>query len=571
MVRVDPVGDGMRVSGQVIADFDCDSAPPAGKLESGQIMGLRIDVQLFDLTPVLERGKSGQVNDVRIDPRSPGTPVPGQVVECRTSGTISEGGPEFGIAEFALPTLPRPLAPGIYSLAAKLTFLSQGRVQLQQIKWCSGLWGAEDMGFDPLRQNRVVFPVLGDTQRHARFFEEITTVARKVEASVRIYMTERMDRPQRQSSGVVWCQLAQRIAAVTDLETHSGLADKDLNDMMTNAERQARELAILRQTTPGANLADLLRHWREMTKTLKDGSAAGLVMMGGPAEPAEKEYLERVTAARADALEQIRQFQDDLTLRYWELLDGALHFGYHRINRPGRAVYEAVRNNDAEIDARERNELQAKHNSVSERLEQIRETFKHQPPSVIEAALDYNRIWPFKTDFLSRNFIARDRARLELDVAKWRAYRAEWMKRVIADSDRLLAQIDTSATYANTAWPQAAEDTRSARDALLCIGHAYEWHIRTAFNDLEGDAKDEWLKDRSAAILAEWTAEAARKPDFDMMTYVKGSLRTPMAVYLDYRQKAAAVRSTIKVDAFAAAWKAAMQAGKPRPGEPTVR
>lgn len=583
-ISLDLAGEGVRITGEIMVDFDCDRAPAEEKLPAGPIMDLRVDVQLFEITPVLTRNRQGQIDDVRIDLRSQGRPVEGQAAQCRTRGVENAPNARLATAMFELPALPRPLAPGIYTLAASLNFLSQGAQQLNQIKWCSDFWGAEDQGIDPLTQERKIFPIIGDKARHEQFFKEVTDVQRKVEGTARLYMGNVLTpngpvlRPPFNASDrapanfVFWDQLAERVTAIEELEGHEEAADKDLADMKTNTVRQAAQLKVLQQVNPAATVANLIQHWEEQTKILKENARANLLSLGGKTDAKERSYRVSVLAARMNLLEQIKTFQDRLIERYWTLLDGYIYYGYHTINRPGAAIYEAVKNNDQGIDAKKRDDELAKPEKANEEtyVSGLRNgPFKAQSAEIWKQAETYWRKWPYKTVMLSRNFTRKEGDQVFMDAAKWDVYRDAFIDQFLKDTDKVIEELDTSIRYANSTWANFLAEARAARDEVVCMGFAYEYFVRTeteVAKEKDEAARANLQKEQIRVVLEEWKVKETNAPERNLGRYMLMSQKSPMAIHTQHRQRLLTIRNGIKIDDFAKRYKDALEKGEILPG-----
>jgi hypothetical protein len=133
-------GSGMQISGEVVTDFEADRVPSdKPKLPKGQLMGLKVNVELYYWDTVFERSPgSGKVVMPQIDAKKPGLLVEGQSVTVSINNYLGR----FGLASFTLPQLDKPLAPGVYRLVARVRFKTQTKEIQEAIKWCSDLYGA---------------------------------------------------------------------------------------------------------------------------------------------------------------------------------------------------------------------------------------------------------------------------------------------------------------------------------------------------------------------------------------------------------------------------------------------
>lgn len=560
------VGGGMQISGEVYVDFDCDSAPANLKLPAGPIMGLKLDAQLYMVNSVLQR-ESGVVGVPKFDPLKLGTAVEGQSAQCVTN-EVSSG---FGLARFQLPALARPLAPGVYQLAVTLNFGVQGATQRECIKWCSNFWGEDDEGEDPITLQRITHPVMGDKVLHERYFKEVMEALRKVESITQIYMADTLVkgavvlRSPAQSTErapanyAIWDQLTQIVSDVEQLEGQYPQIDADQKRFEENEELIEKRLAAARAKNPKVTRKDIIDDSRKLTASAKKRVDELIKMYGGKATKEESAMRASTVAARSVVLDQIKQFQDYLTQRYWVLVDGYLPYaGWHTVNKPGFNAYDAVANNNNKKDADDRNAkidaIKAQPGGLDEMRRKRDETWKYFPNETIKIVYKYLDDSLEKADFDSKNFTKKSGSEIALDVGKWADYRSKWMAKFLKDTQPIFDEVDTSVLYANQMWPDVLAEAKAARDDVISNAYAWEFLIRTATGKVKEDAK---------TVVAEWTAEDQANPSLGLQKYIVISQVAPGSIKQRFDGRLSFIRSTIKLLDFTPLYRQAIDAKAP--------
>ncbi|MBE7491335.1 MAG: hypothetical protein HS108_06205 [Planctomycetes bacterium] len=560
-IEINAVGAGMQISGDVYTDFECDAAPAALKLPSGQIMGLKVDVQLYSLPLVLKRNARGVVESPRIEVRNFGRPVEGQSAQVRVD-RVQDG---FGLAAFSLPAMSKPLAPGIYQLAVSVVFQTQEAQQREQIKWCSNFWGEEDEGEDPITNTRVTHRVLGDKAKHDYYFKEVLEVLRKVDSVALIYMADTLGRAgpilrspflandRTPATYMIWDDLMRIVGDIEDLEAQYPMIDKDLADFEANEARIEARLKDLQRRNPRATRADVIKLERDAAKAAKKRVDDLILMSGGKATKDESRARATCIAARGVVLEQIKQFQEWLTLRYWQLVDGyLLYAGWHPVNKPGYNAYNAVVTKDNRKDADDRqaklDALRKLPNGEEEAKRKRAEAWKFFPADVQKVAFGYLDTANEKADFDSRNFTKKVGQDIVLDLDKWSAYRTKWRESFTKATDPIFNDIDTSVQYANQVWPEMLAEARAAREEAICNAYAWEFHTRT-----------QGQKEPVTVITEEWKALGQSDPS--LVPILDKSKVAPGSIWTRFSGRLSTIKDTLSMPDFISAYRRGIEAG----------
>jgi len=560
-LEIVPAAGGMQISGDVFTDFDCDQAPAALKAPPGQVMGLKIDVQLYNVSVVIKRDRNGIVLP-KLDVRAPGRPVEGQSAQARTD-QVREG---FGNATFKLPALERPLAPGVYQLVVSLVFQAQDSMQREQIKWCSDFWGEEDEGEDPITNQRVTHKIIGDKERHERYFKQLLEVERKVETAAVLYIADTLTKAgpvlrgpyqgndRNPANYVVWDDLIRVISDVEDLENQYPSIDKELADFEANQDLIDRRLADLRQRNPRATQADVIKMAREEAKATKKRVDDLITQNGGKANKEESRARAAAIAARTAVLEQIMAFQQYLIQRYWVLVDGYLPYaGWHTVNKPGYNAFQACNTKDNRKDTDDRiaklDAIRAAPGGEQAAKQKRDDAWKYFPAETRKVAFNYLDTAAEKADYDSKNFTKKMGQEVILDVPKWITYRTKWMEKFLKDTNPIFDEIDTSILYANQVWPEVLAEARAAREDAICNSLAWEFHTRTSC-----------MKETAKTVADEWTAEAQANPALGMQNYMDKSKVAPGSVKTRFDAHLTFIKDTLFMPEFISAYRNAIDA-----------
>ncbi len=452
-----------------------------------------------------------------------------------------------------------------------LNFGVQGVTQRECIKWSSDFWGEEDEGEDPITLQRITHPVLGDQERHERYFKEVLEALRKVESTAQIFVADTLVkgaillRSPAQSTErapanyAIWDQLVQVISDVEQLEAQYPQIDADQARFEANEELIQKRLEAARAKNPKVTRKDIIDESRKLTAAGKKRVDDLIKMSGGKASKAESDLRASAVAGRAVVLEQIKQFQDYLTQRYWVLVDGYLPYaGWHTVNKPGYNTYDAVANNNNKKDAEDRNAkidaIRAQPGGLDEMRRKRDETWKYYPNEAIKVAYKYLDDSLEKADYDSKNFTKKSGNDIVLDIGKWADYRNKWMAKFLKDTNPIIDEVDTAVLYANQVWPDVLAEAKAARDDVISNAFAWEFQIRTATGKVRDDAK---------TVVGEWTAEDQANPGLGLQKYIVISQVAPGSVKQRFDGRLQYVKSTVKMQDFIPLYRQAIDAQAP--------
>ena len=566
-----PTMHGTQITGEVLTDFEVDSAPFDLDLQTGQLMGLKIYIELYYYETVLRRDEmSGVVRDPKIDPKTPGRLVEGQLA----STTVTEHFGRFGLARFALPELSKPLAPGVYRLLARLNFKSQEHKLWQGIAWCGDLYGAR-AEFDPVTLQPTWRKVMDDPALHEEVFRFLVDTKGELFDETRIWVGDiykvnhvelippEAATPRRPANYVVWSYhhvIVEQVRAFenqldnVDQVVDAELADKLKTQLKKNADPDAED-----------KLRDLKakgkRDAEEDKRRIRRDNADLIAKYGGRITQGEREMLELAESARQAVLLQIADFQDQLALRYWSLLEGCLVYsGFHRINHPAWQAWDAIDKIDNKAAAVQRIEkLRAVQNSrggLAAKWEARREQWKYCPPDMTRAAFEYLRTREETNAFDPEQFTEKSGTLVLFLTDKWREMRYEFMDTFKADCEKRLVLLDTSRTYAVLVWSDAWQKCQAARDDVLTLSFAWEYYIRT-----------EQMAEPSDVLKQEWELESHLRPELNLSDYYAGAASAPGTIKNRFDDRLRAVREFINAREFTARYARAIEAGETPPGQ----
>lgn len=557
-LRMAAEGAGVRISGDLYTDFDCDSAPADARLERGQVQGLLLDIELRDRTPLVELDKSGAVKGPALDPRDNGTVVLGQTLRVSTKGTLDG----FGHATFELPALDRPLAPGLYEVRATLVFAAQGRTQQEQIKWCSGFWGAEDKGM--VNGVRDTTPVMGNRALHERYWRDVLDVTRQVSSSATLVVGDTLGKAgaelraanasssRKPPNVALWTPVLDVISDLELLAQQKRQSEVDEAANLNNPAFMQAQLQALRRARPNAVMADVVRAVKEAAKADRDRIDALATQAGGTASAAEARALTSQVAARATVLAQLHALQDRMKYVLWVLLEGVLRYtGWQTLDLPGTNTWHAIDRNDAATARNARLDRAAKLDAAA--LQARENTGKTQPPELWQAYTAFLRQRDDTPDFDPVHFTRKQEGKLTLNVEGWAAYRDKWRAALDKAIEPWVAELDTSRRHANRVLPQVVSEVLAARDQVLCLGYAYEFSIRTTL-----------LKQDVALVNEDWKQAAGDDKQLTRLMDLSRTDRNQVKTRFDAHFVTAG--KLVQIEDFKYRWGAALAQGKPLPG-----
>ncbi|MCB9893870.1 MAG: hypothetical protein H6839_05455 [Planctomycetes bacterium] len=562
---------GLQITGEVLTDFELDAAPFGFKLPPGQLMGLKLHVELYYYETVLDHDpQSDAPREPRVDPRQIGRLVEGQMAEA----TVTTQFGRFGLARFALPELDKPLAPGLYRLIARLNFKTQKHDLWQAIEWCSDLYGAR-VDFDEVTLQPTWRSVMDDPFLHEEVFRYLVETKGELSDEARIWVGDirngehiELVPPESATSTtpanfVVWAYHHVVVEQVRALENQL-----DNVDAVIDAELEKKLRA---QPPANANAAavqkleDLKRKWirqaDEDKQRIRRDNGDLITKYGGRITPDEREMLEAAEAAQKAVLRQISGFQDRLALRYWSMVDGCLTYtGFHRINHPAWLAWDAIDKRDNGAAAIQRiDKLRAVQNTpggLAAKWEARREQWKYCPPDLTEAAFEYLRTKEETDEFDPVHFTEKSGGRILFLPHKWRDMRYEFIETFAPDSEKRLALLDTSRTYAVLVWKDAWQNCQAARDDVLRVSFSWEHYIRT-----------EQMAETRDVVLQDWELQNYLRPELKLSDYYTGATNAPGTLRNRFDSEVAAVREFINVREFMTRYARAIQEGTTPPGQ----
>lgn len=478
---------GMDISGKIFTDFEVDGAPSDAKLRQGQVMGLKITVELYEFSSPFKR-KAGIVQHPKLDPINFGRRVDGQSVTVNVEDE-SEG---FGTASFELPHLERPLPPGVYRLIASIHFGLQDVKVQQSIKYCAHWYGSE-MVYDPVLTEYIEEDVLSSPELHETKYQEILNNLRVIRDEAVLYIGQTLTGEavalrkktsrSKEANYVVWTR-------------HINIAS-----WIANLERQIEAgPAYIKGQLEAKGLDP--KEKKEILQQHKDSMArvAGLVAMyGGKLQKSELAMYSAALADRMTVLEQVMLFEEALTEQYWAFSDGQLLYGgFYPVNQRGSQAWEACANGDLTMSREKREEkleIREKGEGGLKGFKSRREesAWKYSLPSIRKIAFKYLDEKIEKKTYDARNFCDKDDSGVILDEAKYEELRIKWADKFWDETEASLDKLNMSNKYAIAKWETVWREAKAARDA--CISLAYSWESYNLKKNQEIGAE---------AILANW-------------------------------------------------------------------
>ncbi len=609
-VRMVNAGAGMKITGDVFSDFEADRVPPSEEsIQRGQ-QPVMVDVQLVQFTTLLKR-TAGIVNDpqIALTQNVVRTPVPNQNVSFAVKGTMGF----LGHQPFELPTMDKPLAPGIYGLIATAKFESQPAAVRNAIKWCSDWFGhifngtvadqtvkthdrdgdkkltreeapdkvraafarydtdgdgkvtREDLEREDEAERQAIYQaVMSDPDLHQQTYRDLLGLVQQAESVCMMYVGQTLQNGavtltppgQRNANYMLWTPHHVSAQEAADwklqLDTVDELVERQLNERL-NADTGSPPRGVSEEEWK-AQWEERYARWKADAEAekirIRKNNTDLLRRRGGPPTPAESAMLTAAQAARPAVLEQIARFEEGLAYQYWVLTSGHIEYGYHTLNVPGYNAWEAVNSDDLTKDKRERI---AKYGEVDRREweQKLRDDWKRVPKDITDIAAQYLKRRMFSADFDAEKFCEKGSGtEILLDIGKWAAFRAEFRQKFLEETNKVLEKVTTTNRYANQVWPLVLAQATTARDSVITVGYAWEYYIRR--NGMEHDAQ---------SIRDGWQAEAARETNLRLETYYQraqgspGTVDTAIKGYVEY------VKRNTGVPALATAYSAAIQAG----------
>ncbi|MCC7507788.1 MAG: hypothetical protein IT464_00255 [Planctomycetes bacterium] len=551
-VKLVATATGLQLSGDLFTDFDADRIPGDDQsLTRGQ-QKVNVELELVHYATQLKR-RNNVVVDPKINPTkqdNPGVLVPGQTLSVSVTGRLGN----FGNAPFVMPAMDKPLAPGIYVLVARVTFASQAPSVQKALRWCGDWFGAEYAGRDPDTGEDLFKPVMGDKKLHDQYYDEIMYTVRKAESYCMIHIGEisNAGRVELVAAGdrktanyMMWTPHHEMAFDVQEWAYQLDNADKIVDEDLQ------RKLAL-----EGAS-SEMKERWTKEAEVekarIKRDNKVLIETWGGRVSKPESDMVRNALAAQQALLEQICQFEEYLTHRYWVLTDGHLYAGYHTVNAPGANCWQAVVDSDMrkyKDERLEKMEAFRKDKAAYDALWAKRtEGWKFFPTEVRTLVFAYLRVKEEKDTFDPDKYCAKEGGAIVLEVSKWREYRMAFIEKFLEQTNKIFDEVTTTTRFVNQVWPDALLKAQSARDSVISVAYSWEYHIRT--QKMGHDA---------ATVVNNWKEEANQVPLLKLDRYFAKAQGAPGTVKTTYDSYIRDVKSSTNQVEFAVVYRKAIEA-----------
>ncbi|MCA8913420.1 MAG: hypothetical protein KDB82_17100 [Planctomycetes bacterium] len=560
-VRLDGTSGGMKIHGNVITDFEADRVPPGEGLPTGQLSGIRINVELYSYDMVLERDPAtNKLIEPKVDPKKEGILVTGQL----TTVTVNDTYGRFGLATFDLPPLTKPLAPGLYRLVARVRLKSQDANIQKAFKWCSNMYGSRAETItdpDTMESETIFHEVMADKAIHDEVYSDlmdnigelkdvslIWIGAVKQNGNVELISAEQSG-PRRPANYMVWSYHMLVVGQLIDYEYQ-------LNNVDAMVDEELEGKLKLEGVSD-----EQKEKWKkeavEDKKRIRTLNTELIAQYGGITTKQEREVYTSAVTTRAAVMEQVAEFQEYLTQRYWCLTDGwLLYRGWHTVNAPGYKIWEAI--TDPEHDnkkgsvARKLALQEAKNapGGLKAKWDKRKEAWKYYPPEITKLMFDYLHTKEETDTFDAEKFTEEVAKTIEMDSANWAEYRSDFILKYLEETEKILRQVNTTRDYAVQVWPTALAQATAARDDVLALTYSWEYYIRV---EVQKEEKD--------PITETWKREDEAMPTLDLSKYYKRGNTAPGTMKARFDSDVASIKSAIKLGAFVAAYRRAIDQG----------
>ena len=551
-VCLDCNGAQMRISGDVITDFIVDRVPHSSGLPRGQLMGLEIEIAVFQYDKVIESvSPDGEPTIRPVGPEEIGRLVDGQMLSAIVVDTWNT----FGTAHFELPPFERPLAPGLYRIEANLVFRRQSSRQLEALRWCSSLYGARtEIVTDPvtLKSETRLTKVIEDPDIHREVYTDLIENVGKVQDSASLLVGDLLQTPD----------LDENISRMTCIQTSYHQVIQQIQDyeyQLDNVERiTADELKqkLSYKDVPEADRRNWIREALADQRRIRTQNVELIARNGGRTSTHEKLMLQAMDERREIVLQQISEFQDRLLLHYWIVLDGLLLYrGWHSINQPGYGAWDEItgRGHGYSRAARQRRLDEVRNaGGLQARWQHRRENWKYYPDEIVEIAFTYLRTKEETGVWDSDNFVRRTPEGAKLDSAAWNDLRETLVNEFLKDLQVELDQVKTTDRYANQALDKVYHWVTEARDDVLALAWSWEYYIRVDVQSEDSTTvKAEWKRFSEGVNGRQIAKLGAQAP---------GTLKVRFDTHIRYAKEA------LKLDEFLTRWRDSIDAGQTPPG-----
>lgn len=552
---------GMQISGRIFTDFIADKVPSKSNLPRGQLLGLRLVVALYATDCVLKHDLTTNSRRLpRLDPKDPGTLVPGQFVTVEVNA--SEG--ELGLAHFALPPLEKPLPPGVYRLVTTLRLQTQDRLLREALKWCSDvygqrvLWEVNQATFEAEEEH---IDVMANPWLHIETYAYLMQHISDLHSDATIYIGDTL-----KDKVVGLAPPGSELANVVIHDPHHLTADfvRDFEDQLDNVDEVIN--AELRAKRRVENADDALRRkWEQDAeddkRRIRRDNADLITRYGGRLSADERDMLERNEDALKHVLDQIGEYQDRLVYQYWVLLDGLLTYaGMHSVNVPGYNMWEAVTRNDSTI-SRFRREQELREARESEgsggKWERRAEQWKFYPAEIIAYAFDYLKTKEETDVWDAEYFVTTSSGAVRMDITHWRAHTLKLLDHWLDEVDDRLQRVTTTDKYAIQTWPDLLMNAMEAREYTVAFALSWECLVRVDVQDeLESSVLEDWQDVPSGS---EWLFTEER---------VKFGQMPPGRLKVQFEAECKDTKQQLNLSDFIVRWRVAIEAEERPPGLP---
>ncbi len=525
--QVQAEGGGMRISGRIWSDFETVDSKG---WRVGQVLGVSIEVGLYEI--------SSEIDD-RLGPL-----VPTQWVRSEVSETARTQDIELGVAKFSLPLLSKPLPPGIYRLACKLDIAKQSRACKEALMWVRDLYGVipnYDQSGHPTGESREVY----GSKDHKGAWQDLTeNEVCKSQGTLFLGDTLHGGTPTFDSTNVLCRDPSFEVYAnLQGLETHRDELDDQYKQQ---AARDPKTLKRLKDDSE-----------RSMSLLSMLAARAG----GWMNDDEHLSYAQSLAAAKT-IHEAIAAFEDDLTLKYWIALD-TFHYAFHTINKAGFNCAIAIEKGDAESDRVAREQRRDEFKDLDKkraRDDKREEAFMYIPEPIKKAAYEYYRRSEETSIFDSASYTRKHGKEVQLDPAKWSAFRVEFLETFRGNSAVALASVDLSDKYAIQKWGEAFKQLQIVRESVFVHAYCYERYLRmiSVEKEIRQGGNKNLRADAEKQMLLEWEAEVGvwateMKPLFDQAKV------SPSTVYGRWESASKEARKLLDMPDFAYRYMLSMQ------------
>ena len=480
--EIDTSAGGMRINGKLWSDFEVEAGNGS---PAGQLMGIEVEVSLHEVASDIDDKLGAQ--------------VPSQSMTVKINGTEPVGEITLGTGSFSLPVMSKPLPPGVYRLACRVTFNKMTDAQKEALKWVRDLY-AVVMEYDekgipigegtPVYKSKFHIPQWRDMVASEVCRSEGTLFLGNVLQKGGGVKVDKNNSLCRDPSYTVYKTLdnlaKQRELLNTEYDINRKNKDLDQKVVKASYEKSVKQLEML------------------------------VARAGGKMESKESGFYAQVGQIMKNLREAIIIFEDDLTLKYWIALD-TFYYYFHTVNKIGYNVAMAIDkgNNAFDRDEREKKAKENEDPAKKAARDELREkNFKYIPEPIKKVATEYARRSEETSEFDSASFTRKEGKVVHIDNGKWSAWRVKFLADFRPKAKAALDSVDVSAGYAIQKWSQAFKMLVEVRDSIIAHAYCYEWHLRMIPVRKQMDAEqDPKLKaqigaDADKAIDDDWATEA---------------------------------------------------------------